>query len=96
MFAELRAQVSFDLLKVERFHRCSRTLVNTRLVTDDVRAEWLGEPADGLAEVSLEEFDDRGGEVERLGLFEHVFFAEVVRSHPLSEVTDHLGRGRNL
>ena len=72
MLAELGAQVGLDLLEVERLERNTWATVDTRQITDDVRAEWLGEAADWLAKVTLEELDDRRGEIECWGFLEYV------------------------
>ena len=61
-----------------------------------MRAKRLREAADGLAEVALEEFDDRDGEVERLGLVDDVLPRQLVRDEELGEIADDLGRRRDL
>lgn len=56
--AVLLPQLSLDLLEVKRSHGQTRTLIDSRLVTDDARSKRLGETTVRLAEVTLEELDD--------------------------------------
>ena len=90
MLAKLGAEFSLDLLEVERRHARARPAVDARLVADDLAAQRLGEAADGLAEVALEELDDRRREVELVGALEHVLLRDTVLDHPLGEVADDL------
>lgn len=54
----LLPQLSLNLLEVKRSHVQARTLIDPRLVTDNVRSKRLGETTVRLAEVTLEELDD--------------------------------------
>jgi hypothetical protein len=96
VLAKLGTQLSLELLEVDRLNISTRTAINALLVTDNHRAQGLGEATDGLAKVTLEELDDGRGEVELVCALEHVLLAEGVGRHPLREVTNDLGRGRDL
>lgn len=63
MFSELASQLSFDFLEVERFHGCTGATVNSRLIPDDMCAQWLWEASNRLTEISLEELDHRSWEI---------------------------------
>ena len=96
MLAKLGAEFSLDLLEVQRRKVGTRPAVNSGLVPDDLGAEGLWEPADWLAEVALEELDDRRGEVQLVRALEHVLLRDAVLDHPLRKVTDDFGRWRDL
>ena len=49
-----------------------------------------------MSEVTLEEFDDRVGEVESFGLVENVLTGKLVGHEELGKVSDDLGRGGDL
>ena len=91
MLAELGAELSLDLLEVERLKTGTRSAVNSRLVPDDLASQRFRESSNGLAEIALEEFNDRRREVKFLSTVEDVFFGELVGSHPLRKVTNDLG-----
>lgn len=96
MLPELGPQIALDLPKVDRSHRCTRSSIDPWLIPDNVRSEGLGESAYRLTEVTLEELNDGRWEVEIFGFVEDVLFGEGVGCHPLGEITDNLGRGRDL
>lgn len=74
----------------------SRSTIDARLVSDDLGSERLREATDGLTQETLEELDDRAGEVESLGLVDDVLSGEFVGDEELGKVTDDLGGGSNL
>ena len=96
MLAELATELSLDLLELDGRHVDTRPAIDLRLVADDLAAKGLGEAADGLAEVALEELDDRRGEVQLVRALEHVLLLDSVLDHPLREVADYFVRWRDL
>ena len=63
MLAELAAKLGFDLFELDGREAGTGPALDLRLVADDLAAKRLGEAADGLAEVALEELDDGRREV---------------------------------
>ena len=61
-----------------------------------MRSQRLWEAAGRLTELTLEELDDGGGEVECIGTLEYILLRDLVGGHPLREVADNLRRRRDL
>lgn len=64
VLAKLATEFRLDLLEVDRSQSNTGTSVNLGFVTDDLAAKGLGESADRLAKVPLEELDNRRREVK--------------------------------
>lgn len=90
MLPEFGPEICFDLLEVQGLHSGTRTSVNPWLVANDLGPQGLRESTHWLSEVSLEEFNNGGREVERLGTFQDVLLREAVRGHPLGKVANNL------
>jgi hypothetical protein len=91
MFAKFTPQFGFDLLEVQRYHISSRTSVNPRLVADDIAPQRFWEATDRLTKISLEELDDRRGEIKPISTVEDISLGQRILCHPLSEVSNNLG-----
>ena len=91
MFAKFAPQFGLDLLEVQRYHISSRTSVNPRLVADDIGPQRFWEAANRLTEISLEELDDRRGEIKPISTVEDISLGQRILCHPLSEVSNNLG-----
>ena len=96
VLSELLPQLGLQFLEVKRLHVETGSGVNPRSVTDDLGPKRLGESAWRLSQVTLEELDDRFGEVELVSPFGHLFHSELVTGHELSQVTDDLGARSDL
>lgn len=93
VLSKLAAEFGLDLLKVKRLHRSTWTAVNARLVPNDLGAQRLWEASYRLSEIALEEFYNRGREIQLRSTIKNIFFREGVGSHPLGKVANNL-RGR--
>lgn len=58
VLSKLAPQLGLDLLEVQGRQVGPGTTIDPRLVPNDLGPEGLGETADGLTKVSLEELDD--------------------------------------
>lgn len=96
MLAELAAKISFDFLEVQWLQAGARSAVDALLIPDDLSAQGLGEAANRLPEVTLEELHHRRREVKPVRPLQDVLLRELIGCHPLGEVADHLGGGRDL
>jgi len=63
MLPESASKICLDFLELQWLEGSTRTPVNLGIVPYDMGAERFREPAHGLAEITLEEFHYRRGEV---------------------------------
>ncbi len=91
MFSVLGPKFCFDLLEVERLKARAWSTIDPGLVPNNLRSKRLGEPADWLTKISLEELDDRRWEVQLISALEDILLGELVRGQPLGKVTDNFG-----
>ena len=96
VLAKLAAKFGLNRFEVQRLHTSSGTTVNSRLVTDNVRAQRLRESSNRLSEVTLEELDNGRREVELLSPLNHLLLGQRVRGHPLCKVTNDFRRWCDL
>jgi hypothetical protein len=96
MLAKSAPQVYFNLLEVQRSKARSGTSIDPWLISDDLTPQRFREATKGLPKIALEEVDDRRGEVQLPRTFEDIGLGQRILCHPLSEVSDHLGRRRNF
>ena len=93
MLAKLGAQLRLDLLEIKWLHGSTRPPINAWFVTNNFGAQGFREPSDWLSEVTLEELNDGGWEIELLGAVYDILLRQFVRNHELGEIADHFGGG---
>lgn len=96
VLAKFAPQLGLDLLEVQRCQASSRTTIDPGFVSNDHAPQGLRETTDGLSQIALEEFNYRRREVKLVCALENLSFGKRVLCHPLSKVSDDLGRWRDF
>ena len=84
------SELRLDLLEVQWSKARTGPAVDSGLVPNDLATEGFREATNRLSEVTLEELNDRRGEVQLICTGDNVVFGDVVLGHPLSKVTNDL------